>query len=163
MRGFAIAEAYPGFFKRITEIIMEKTKDVVIGDHTFRIGRVRADLGNWIVWQFQNGDFRKESVFPTVQAYMFDVCFRMKPVGGPPNGMMPGGAAQAAQTMPVKCYDAASRRWLIPDLADDIWTVSNLFNEAIDFNFADFFRKLGTKKPQEGEALDTPQLPSLQA
>lgn len=127
---------------------MDKTKDIEIEGRQYQIGLLPASVGNWIFTQIQAKTFKNEDTFQSVQAHCFNVCFRWK--------IAPDGSR-----IPVKVFDRAKNQWLIPDLADDLFSVNRLYNATLDFNFAPFFEKLEAldKAAEEAAKTSDTQLP----
>lgn len=109
---------------------IQKTKDIKINDHTYRIGLVPADIGNWCVTQMLSGKISNFDTYRAVQGYLLAQCHVLMAEGG------------AGDPVPVKIY--ADGKWLVPklELEYDLDTVSELSREATSFNFDSFFEKL---------------------
>jgi hypothetical protein len=107
-----------------------KNKDVKIGEHTYRIGLIPADIGNWCATQMLSGKSATFDTFRAIQGYLLAHCQVLMAEGG-------GGEPVA-----VKIY--ADGKWLVPklELEYDLDTVSELTREAMSFNFDGFFEKL---------------------
>lgn len=101
---------------------MEMFNDVEIGEHRYRISRLPARAGAWILSLALKEAQGKlsESEYANIQQYLLSVCSRFK--GDHP--------------MPVLKSDGS---FAVKDLEYDLDTVVKLQKEAKDFNFADFF------------------------
>jgi|SRR6185437_340084 len=102
---------------------IELTKNITIDGREFQVGRVPANVGQWIVVQIDR--FSDEAVFNKARNYLFNACSYIKQVDGAP--------------VPMKMYHDG--KWLLPDLEYDLETVSALFREAFDFNFGPFLKR----------------------
>lgn len=105
---------------------MDMFKDIEIGGHKYRIGRLSAKTGSWIVSLVMKEmrGILSEADHGNIHQHLLSVCSRFK--GEHP---MPVLKADGSFTA-----DAA-------DLTHDLETVVQLKKEARDFNFADFFEK----------------------
>ncbi|HEY3987940.1 MAG TPA: hypothetical protein VGM02_01495 [Acidobacteriaceae bacterium] len=101
---------------------MEMHKDVPIGEHKYRIGRLPARTGAWILQLIlkQMQGSLTEADHANIQSHLLSVCSRLK------NGV-PLPVLQADGTFAEK------------DLEFDLNTVVKLQGAARDFNFDDFF------------------------
>jgi hypothetical protein len=101
---------------------MEMFKDIEIGEHRYRIGRLPARAGAWILLlalKEAQGQL-SESEHANIQQHLLSVCSRFK--GDHP--------------MPVLKADGS---FAVKELEYDLDTVMKLQGEAKSFNFADFF------------------------
>jgi hypothetical protein len=107
----------------------------------FRIRRVTANNGNWIVLQLTSGRVVNEDIFTKIQNYLFNPMTYLKDVDG--------------SLIEVKMYE--NGRWLVPQLKleYDLDTVNDLYSEALAFNFNDFFARQAkaNKEAKERQAL----------
>jgi hypothetical protein len=103
---------------------MEMFKDVTIGEHKYRIGRLPASAGTWIVSLVvkEIQGTLSEAEHAKIQRHLLSVCSRFK--GDHP--------------MPILKADGS---YAVKDdhLEFDLDLVMKLKKEARDFNFADFF------------------------
>jgi|GEM_PF-5719479 len=103
----------------------EASKDVEINGHRYRIGRLTAMTGTWIIAQL-DGNMSQDGVFQKVQGYLLSVCQRYK--------TLPDG-----KEAPLPIFDPPDK-WLEKDLEYDTLTVFDLCEEAIKFNLDPFFQ-----------------------
>src|ERR1035441_8707096 len=120
--------------------MIEKTATITIEDlegisRTFRLDRITADLGNWVVTQMLAGRARMDGVTQKLEGILLDSCFFIKNTDAGP--------------VPVKAFEAG--RVLIPELTYDLWTRNQLCEEVMKFNFDPFFERLKKKQKQENE------------
>lgn len=126
---------------------MNMSKDVVIGDHKYRVGRFKAQVGSWILIQLltkmlpslvsgQMGDSlsglptggpsMSEADFTAIQNHCLAACFRYE-----------GDVA-----MPVV---AGAGVFAIREMEYDLGAVIALTVHALEFNFSSFFAEDGLK------------------
>lgn len=104
----------------------ERYTDVTINDHKFRLGRVTASVGNWMVLQMSAGTTIDQDVYNKMEAYFL------------------------AETSiyrgrdPVRIWDAGI--WLVKELEYDLDTVNAIYFKSLGFNFDDFFEKRKAEK-----------------
>jgi hypothetical protein len=101
---------------------MEMYKDIEIGEHKYRIGRLSAKTGTWILSlaiKDMQGSL-SEAEHANIHQHLLSVCSRYK-------GEHPMPILKADGSLAVK------------DLEHDLNAVVKLKKEAKDFNFADFF------------------------
>ena len=121
---------------------IEKFKDVEIDGDTYRIGRLSAFVGNWMVTQLLAKTYSQEETFKSVQAHCLDVC------------MVYREHEKDGSRTPIKVFEKTAGRFLVSGLENDLFTVNRLVEEVIAFNLNPFFEKLGIGK-QDGTQ-DTP-------
>jgi hypothetical protein len=103
---------------------MEMFKDIEIGEHRYRIGRLSAKTGSWILslaLKEAQGNL-SESEYANIQQHLLSVCSRFK----------------GEHPMPILKKDGT---FAVKDLEFDLDMVVRLQGEAKGFNFADFFEK----------------------
>ena len=103
---------------------MEMYKDIDIGEHKYRIGRLSARTGSWILslaLKEAQGQL-SESEYANIQQHLLSVCSRFKD----------------EHPMPILKKDGT---FAVKDLEYDLDMVLRLQVEAKGFNFADFFEK----------------------
>jgi hypothetical protein len=103
---------------------MEMYKDIDIGDHRYRIGRLSARTGSWILslaLKEAQGQL-SESEYANIQQHLLSVCSRFKD----------------EHPMPILKKEGT---FAVKDLEYDLDMVLRLQVEAKGFNFADFFEK----------------------
>ena len=115
-----------------------KPNEHVDGEREFRIERVTASDGNWIVLQLTGGKASDRDIFDKIQTYLFNRISVFK--------------EKAGARLPLRIHDEG--RWLVPDLAleYDLDTVNTLYGEALGFNFDDFFERQRLLMAAEKEA-----------
>lgn len=98
---------------------MEKTKDVEIKGHKFRIGCPLAADGSWIVGVAFGQHYYEPENYARAQSILFNECLYLRDAGG--------------QTMPILLYK--NGKWLVPelDMERDTEMVDALYDEAVDF------------------------------
>lgn len=118
-------------------MITERTKDVTIGDYQFQVGLLTALEGDRVSRRLGMG-YRNitDETWDKIQTIMLSVCRIYEKT---PNG----------DRHVLKLYEDG--RWLNPKLGldCDLETVHNLIEEAIKFNFNDFFLKKIAKDEAE--------------
>jgi hypothetical protein len=103
---------------------MEMYKDIEIGEHRYRIGRLSARSGAWLLslaLKEAQGNL-SESEYANIQQHLLSVCSRFKD----------------EHPMPILKKDGT---FAVKDLEFDLDMVVRLQGEAKGFNFADFFEK----------------------
>ncbi len=124
---------------------MHLHKDVEIGNKRYRVTRLRADVGSWIIFQLltkmlpgfvsgrlnlagipQSGESISESDFRSIQNHCLAACYRYE-------DSAPG------VYMPIMSNGA----FAIKELEYDLATVLSLTIHCLQFNFADFFSEDG--------------------
>jgi hypothetical protein len=117
---------------------MEMYKDVPIGEHKYRIGRLSARTGSWIltlsIKELQGS--LSESEYSNIQQHLLSVCSRF--VNDHP--------------VPVLKVDGSFSP-KAADLEYDLDALLKLQKEAKDFNFADFF-SARAREIEKAKALD---------
>jgi hypothetical protein len=97
---------------------LEDTKDVTVRGKNYRIKRLTAMVGAWMIRALPNSS---EDDFKKIQTYCLKACSRIEPDGTPSPILMEDG------------------RWVAIDLEYDTISVMELEAEVIKFNLADFF------------------------
>lgn len=119
---------------------LEQFKDVEIEGRRYRIGSLSALVGNWIATVMMQRKATDEETFAKIQAHCLEVCQRYEERNG--------------ERTPINIF-AKPDRFLVPDLAHDVVTVSALQEEVLDFNLGSFFAKLKTKLESVGAQAGT--------
>lgn len=109
---------------------MDKYKDITVGDgdaaRRFRINRLPADVGSWIVFQIlSSGGKLGEEDFRKAQGYLLSSVQRRTVIG--------------EQEVYEPIYVRESAVWVDKALQFDLVTVVNLTMQAMGYNFDGFF------------------------
>lgn len=127
---------------------IDKFKDVLINGREFRIGLVTADIGNWIIHQITAGNSGDIGVYEKIKRYLLCACSYYQP--------MPDGSKS-----PMRILNEEGR-WLVPDLDldYDLDSFYHIYEEALDFNFTPFLKKLVERAESKKDSLKHSQTTS---
>jgi hypothetical protein len=105
----------------------EMTKDIEVNGHKYRLARLPASIGSWIIRILAGNGMTVEEDFYRIQNYCLKACSLLTPAG-PSVIMMQDG------------------RWAVKELEYDTEAVVKITNEMLAFNLSDFFDADGSKK-----------------
>lgn len=105
-----------------------RSTDVDINGVSYRIERLPARVGSWIVWQIIGNMFGiSEDAFMAVQGKLLSACARYE------------------DGMPLAVFKLPAT-WAVPELEYDLLAVAKLTRHALEFNVAPFFEDPEFKK-----------------
>lgn len=125
--------AFDGRSNESGKSVMDRYKEVVIGDKVFRLKRLSAQIGSWISYKIiANGmklDFKE---FQEVQDSLLENVEKRTNVNG--------------NTTFTPLYVRESHTWVDKDIEFDLLAVTKLTTESLSFNFESFFEDSGIKE-----------------
>lgn len=102
----------------------------------FRIGRVTAEVGSWIMTEMSAGTIHEPEVYRKITYHLFNLVSVYQ-------NMADGSKS------PMRVYQDG--KFLVPelDLEYDLETFQMLYKKAMDYNFAPFLAKLKKQKEED--------------
>lgn len=168
---------------------MENSKDVTIGVRNFRVTRMTAMIGSWVLNILLSAAFKAqsggESDSSSVESASFKSLSEIEKADASISAMwITAGSeiseenyakiqrqclrtcsmyiAESAPPIPLLATDG---RWAIAELEQDIKTINDLIQETLRFNLAPFFTESASKTKAEAaaQAINQPAFPTATA